>query len=221
MEVVKSDKRISNINLENGKIKFDANTENLSGAPLELLVKLGDKNNGNNENNNEIKNEAPVIEGQDANLFVGDKWDKSLHNLKATDKEDGDLTKNIKIKDNQIPLNDQFEVTKPGTYPVTFEVSDNNGKKAEKKLNVLVKEKEENKPENKPENQENKPEIKPEDQENQSTKPESEENKGENPQVNNNTEKLPNTGGASSLSLGAIGVLLATVGTMFTKKRKK
>ncbi|MBI6050698.1 polysaccharide lyase family 8 super-sandwich domain-containing protein [Clostridium perfringens] len=225
MEVIKSDKRISNINLENGKIKFDANTENLSGAPLELLVKLGDKNNGNNENNNEIKNEAPVIEGEDANLFVGDKWDKSLHKLKAKDKEDGDLTKNIKIKDNQIPLNDQFEVTKPGTYPVTFEVSDNNGKKAEKKLNVLVKEKEENKPENKPENQENKPEIKPEikpeDQENQSTKPESEENKGENPQANNNTEKLPNTGGASNLSLGAIGVLLATVGTMFTKKRKK
>ena len=140
MEVIKSDKRISNINLENGKIKFDANTENLSGAPLELLVKLGDKNNGNNENNNEIKNEAPVIEGEDANLFVGDKWDKSLHKLKAKDKEDGDLTKNIKIKDNQIPLNDQFEVTKPGTYPVTFEVSDNNGKKAEKKLNVLVKE---------------------------------------------------------------------------------
>ncbi|WP_349398425.1 LPXTG cell wall anchor domain-containing protein, partial [Clostridium perfringens] len=67
----------------------------------------------------------------------------------------------------------------------------------------------------------NKPEIKPEDQENQSTKPESEENKGENPQANNNTEKLPNTGGASNLSLGAIGVLLATVGTMFTKKRKK
>ncbi|ELC8373607.1 polysaccharide lyase family 8 super-sandwich domain-containing protein [Clostridium perfringens] len=213
MEVIKSDKRISNVNLENGKIKFDANTENLSGAPLELLVKLGDKNNGNNENNNEIKNEAPVIEGQDANLFVGDKWDKSLHKLKATDKEDGDLTKNIKIKDNQIPLNDQFEVTKPGTYPVTFEVSDNNGKKAEKKFNVLVKEKAEDKPENKPGNQEN-----------QSTKPEGEENKvenQENPQVNNNTEKLPNTGGASSLSFGVIGVILATVGTMFTKKRKK
>ena len=209
MEVIKSDKRISNVNLENGKIKFDANTENLLGAPLEILVKLGDKNNGNNENNNE----APVIEGQDANLFVGDKWDKSLHKLKATDKEDGDLTKNIKIKDNQTPLNDQFEVTKPGTYPVTFEVSDNNGKKAEKKFNVLVKEKEENKPENKPENQEN-----------QSTKPESEENKvenQENSQANNNTEKLPNTGGTSSLSFGAIGVILATVGTMFTKKRKK
>ena len=173
-----------------------------------------------NENNNEIKNEAPVIEGQDANLFVGDKWDKSLHKLKATDKEDGDLTKNIKIKDNQIPLNDQFEVTKPGIYPVTFEVSDNNGKKAEKKFNVLVKEKEENKPENKPENQENKPGN----QENQSTKPESEENKvenQENSQANNNTEKLPNTGGASSLSFGVIGVILATVGTMFTKKRKK
>ena len=216
MEVIKSDKRISNINLENGKIKFDANTENLSGAPLELLVKLGDKNNGNNENNNEIKNEAPVIEGEDANLFVGDKWDKFLHKLKATDKEDGDLTKNIKIKDNQIPLNDQFEVTKPGTYPVTFEVSDNNGKKAEKKLNVLVKEKAENKPENQ--------EDKPGNQENQSIKPESEENKvenQENTQVNNNTEKLPNTGGASSLNFGVIGVLLATVGTMFTKERKK
>ena len=76
-----------------------------------------------------------------------------------------------------------------------------------------MKEKEENKPENKPENQEN-----------QSTKPESEENKvenQENSQANNNTEKLPNTGGASSLSFGAIGVILATVGTMFTKKRKK
>lgn len=187
-EIIKSDSRISNVSLDGGKVKFDANTANLSGEPLELVVKLGKKDDGNIEN----KNEAPTLDGQDANLFVGDKWDKNLHNLKANDKEDGDLIDKIRVIENEVPLDNEFKVTKPGTYPVTFEVSDSNGKKTEKRLNVIVKEKEESNSGNE-----------------------------ETPEEDNNVENLPNTGGVSSLSFGILGAILATVGAVFTKKRKK
>lgn len=206
MEIVKADSRISNISLDKGKIKFDANTENLLGESLELIVKLGDKNNSNNENSSEVKNEVPKIEGQDVNLFVGDKWDKSLHNLKVIDKEDGDLTDEIKINNKELPLNEEFQVIKPGEYLVSFEVSDKNGNKAEKGFKVLVKDKEGNNQEIKPDNQGNKEE------EDQGKEEASQENTGGN---------LPNTGGVSSLSFGVLGVLLATIGTMFKKSRKK
>lgn len=197
-EVISLDKRISNVNLENGKIKFDANTENLSGGTLEIVLKLGEKND-----DNIIKNEVPVIYGEDVEMFVGDKWDKSLHKLKAIDKEDGDITEYIEIKANQIPLNDKFEVTKDGKYEVVFEVSDSKGEKAEKKLNILVKKDVDN-------NQENKPENKPENQEG---------NKIEW-QGNSTVDKLPNTGGASRLGFGFMGIVLTTIGVVFTKKRK-
>ena len=57
--------------------------------------------------------------------------------VKATDKEDGDITKNIKVKENTV--NNKT----PGTYKVIYEVKDSLGKTATKEIKVVVKKKEE------------------------------------------------------------------------------
>ena len=81
------------------------------------------------------ENKAPVIDAKDIELTVGDEF-KATDNVKATDAEDGDITKNIKVTTNTVDTNNK------GTYKVIYEVSDSKGKKATKEIKVVVKEKE-------------------------------------------------------------------------------
>ena len=82
----------------------------------------------------EEKNEAPVISASDVSISVGDKFDaKSL--ATANDKEEGDLTKNIKV------ISDNVNTNKAGTYSVTYEVSDSKGLTTTKTITVKVLEK--------------------------------------------------------------------------------
>lgn len=87
----------------------------------------------------EEKNEAPVISASDVSIYVGDKFDaKSL--ATANDKEEGDLTKNIKV------ISDNVNTNKAGNYSVTYEVSDSKGLTTTKTITVKVLEKSVEKP---------------------------------------------------------------------------
>ena len=81
------------------------------------------------------ENKAPEITVEDITLTVGDEFNPQ-NNVKATDQEDGDITKNIKITTNTV------DTTKPGEYKVIYEVSDSKGKKTTKEIKVIVKEEE-------------------------------------------------------------------------------
>ena len=61
----------------------------------------------------------------------------ALKDVKATDKEDGEITKNIKVKENTV------NVKTPGTYKVIYEVKDSLGKTTTKEIKVIIKKKEE------------------------------------------------------------------------------
>ena len=86
------------------------------------------------------ENKAPVIEADDKELTVGDEFNPKA-NVKATDTEDGDITKNIKVIENTV------DTSKAGEYKVIYEISDSKGKKATKEIKVIVKAKEQPKEE--------------------------------------------------------------------------
>ena len=77
-------------------------------------------------------NEAPVITASDVELKVGDKFDV-MSGVSASDKEDGDISKNIKVVKNTV------DTSKAGTYKVVYEVKDSKGLKATKEIAVIVK----------------------------------------------------------------------------------
>ena len=80
-------------------------------------------------------NEAPVINAKDITLNVGDKFNLADLQIKATDKEDGDLTDKVAVEGN-------VNTTKAGVYTITITVQDSKGAVATKKVTVTVKEKE-------------------------------------------------------------------------------
>ena len=82
------------------------------------------------------ENTTPEISAKDIELEENTEYD-ALKDVKATDKEDGDITKNIKVKENTV--NNKT----PGTYKVIYEVKDSLGKTSTKEIKVVVKKKEE------------------------------------------------------------------------------
>lgn len=80
------------------------------------------------------ENEAPVITADDLTLYTGDEFSKDMLNIKATDKEDGDLT-------DKVEISGKVDTSKAGTYKLTLTVKDSKGAKAEKKVTVTVKQK--------------------------------------------------------------------------------
>lgn len=84
-------------------------------------------------------NAAPTIKAEDKVVVVGDKFDP-MAGVTAKDAEDGDLTDKIEITKNTVDL------TKAGTYEITYEVKDKEGNKATKTITVTVKEKDVVKP---------------------------------------------------------------------------
>lgn len=78
-----------------------------------------------------IENEAPTIEASDKTVAINSSFDP-LNGVSAKDKEDGDLTNKIVVKENHV------DVTTPGTYEVLYEVTDSASNKVEKKITVTV-----------------------------------------------------------------------------------
>ena len=141
-------------------------------------------------------NQIPVINAEDKTLTVGDSFDP-LKDVTATDKEDGDITKEIEI------LNNEVDINKAGVYEVTYKVTDSQGASTVKTIKVTVKAKETpvvpSEP-NKP-NDSNKPIIVPD------------------TSVN---DKNPQTGDSTNMILWSLLFITSSVGLVgiYRKKRK-
>lgn len=79
---------------------------------------------------------APVIEAEDLIIMINQEYDL-MEGVIGTDTEDGDITKNIKVIENNI------NAEKEGTYTVTYSLTDSYGNTTTKKINVYVVEYEE------------------------------------------------------------------------------
>ena len=79
----------------------------------------------------EVINTAPVIKAEDKTIVVGEEFNP-LAGVTAEDKEDGDITKDIKVIKNDV------NVDKPGTYEVTYEVTDSQGVKTTKTITINI-----------------------------------------------------------------------------------
>ena len=77
------------------------------------------------------RNEAPVIFAEGTTIKVGCEFNP-LANVKAEDKEDGDITEKIKVIENTV------NTSKVGIYSVTYEVTDSNGLTTRKTIVVIV-----------------------------------------------------------------------------------
>lgn len=81
------------------------------------------------------ENTAPVITGNALEINgLGSAFDISMLQLKATDKEDGDLTSKIVIEENTV------DTSKAGEYKVVASVTDSKGLKTTVEIKVIVKE---------------------------------------------------------------------------------
>ncbi|WP_052952034.1 DUF5011 domain-containing protein [Paraclostridium benzoelyticum] len=77
-------------------------------------------------------NHAPVIHGEDKTIEVGDKFNP-MYGVSATDKEDGNITKDIKVIKNTV------DTSKAGKYKVVYSVTDSNGATTTEDITVTVK----------------------------------------------------------------------------------
>ena len=77
------------------------------------------------------ENKKPVITANDIKVKEQQEYNE-LKDVKATDEEDGDITKNVKVIENTT------DTTKPGNYKITYEVSDSYNQKTTKSVTVTV-----------------------------------------------------------------------------------
>lgn len=94
----------------------------------------------------ETINAIPKITADDQTLTEGDSFDP-LKGVTAGDTEDGDITGSIEILENNVPVNEEGQLTAAGTYSVTYTVKDSQGASAVKTIQVTVKEKTKEQPE--------------------------------------------------------------------------
>ncbi|MCV68883.1 DUF5011 domain-containing protein [Listeria monocytogenes] len=78
-----------------------------------------------------VKNDLPVIAATDKVVPANGIF-TPLEGVTATDKQDGDLTSEIQVTSNDV------DMTTPGTYSVTYEVTDKNGGKVAKTVVITV-----------------------------------------------------------------------------------
>ena len=151
--------------------------------------------------NMESINSVPTINAEDKVLTVGDAFNP-LDGITAHDNEDGDIT----LTEANIIANN-VDMNTPGTYTITYKVTDNNGASTTKTITITVNPKiEEVKPED------TKPPVE--------SKPEVDKKPTDNNNIQNATNKLPQTGDTSS-SLPLVGVLSIALGTTLSVKKKK
>ena len=80
-----------------------------------------------------VENTNPTINAVDKTFVQGTSFDE-LQGVKATDKEDGDITKNIKVIENTVNIN------KVGTYKVTYQITDSKNATTSKTITIIVTE---------------------------------------------------------------------------------
>ncbi|EHC5262594.1 DUF5011 domain-containing protein [Listeria monocytogenes serotype 1/2a] len=78
-----------------------------------------------------VKNDVPIITATDKTIPVNGVFNP-LTDVAATDKQDGDLTSEVRVTSNDV------DITTAGTYSVTYEVTDQNGGTATKTVVITV-----------------------------------------------------------------------------------
>ncbi len=135
---------VAAIDTEDGNItkhiKVDGYVNTNKPGTYELTYKVNDKD-GNTDtvkrtiivNPKELHiNNLPVINASNKTIKVGDTFNP-MTGVTATDKEDGNITKHIKVIENTVNTN------KAGTYKVVYKVTDSNGATTTKSIDVIVK----------------------------------------------------------------------------------
>lgn len=84
------------------------------------------------DNVNEFINTAPEIQANNKTIKVGDSFNE-LADVKAMDKEEGDITNKIEVIKNTVNTNT------PGVYEVTYKVADKQGLETTKTIYVTVR----------------------------------------------------------------------------------
>ena len=78
----------------------------------------------------DVENSQPTISAIDLEFKINSEYNL-LKGVSASDKEDGDLTRKIEYTDN-------VDITKPGTYQVTYTVEDESRFSVSKTVNVII-----------------------------------------------------------------------------------
>lgn len=105
-------------------------------SELKLLAKDGGNGNGGDHADwadAKVYNtsDKPILTGEEVALNIGDTFDP-LQGIVANDPEDGDITKNIKV------INNNVNTKRGGNYIVSYEVTDSHGNKTTLDRNVSV-----------------------------------------------------------------------------------
>lgn len=122
-------------------IKASGNVDTTKPGKYKLTYEITDKDGATTTKEITItvkENQVPVIDATDKTIKVGDNF-KELDGVKATDEEDGDITKDINIKETTV------DIKTPGIYKVIYEVKDSKGKTTIKEIKVTVEKKEDDK----------------------------------------------------------------------------
>lgn len=122
-------------------IKVSGNVDTTKPGKYKLTYEITDKDGATTTKEITItvkENQVPVIDATDKTIKVGDNF-KELDGVKATDEEDGDITKDIKVKETTV------DIKTPGIYKVIYEVKDSKGKTAIKEIKVTVEKKDDDK----------------------------------------------------------------------------
>lgn len=128
-------------------IKILANTVDVNKAGIYIVTyEVIDKDGASTRKTIEVsvvnkdekpkKNEVPIINASDRIIKYGSNFDP-LYGVTAYDKEDGNITSKIIVEQNLV---DPYT---RGKYSVTYSVTDSNGEKITKVINVEVEEKKE------------------------------------------------------------------------------
>ncbi|MBM5696286.1 DUF5011 domain-containing protein [Listeria seeligeri] len=152
---------------------------------------------------------APIITGESETILNPNADFNPMSTMKATDKEDGDITQNIQVTNNTV------DTSKPGSYLVTYEVTDSDGNTTTFTRTVVVDSIKQ--PAEQPKDTANPPSGR------QSGKNEVNENTAEKQLDVKPEEKasLPKTGEQSNVSTGLAGLGLFVVGLFAFFRRKK
>ena len=151
------------------------------------------------------ENEAPVISAKDKDITVGDTFDVKA-DVKATDKEDGDLTDKIEVVKNTV------DTSKAGTYEVTYQVTDTDGATTTLTIKVVVKAKTADVPKN--------PEDNSKTDTGKTDHPKNETRTVET-KVTTSTTQTPKTGDGANAGLAWVGLVVGIMGVAEVLRRKK
>lgn len=120
------------------KIKVTSNNVNTKViGDYKVIYEVTDNNGGKTIKERKVsvvRDNDPVINASDKTISLNSKFDE-LSGVTATDREDGDITKNIKVIDNTV------DTKVLGEYKVTYQVTDSYGNKVSKTIKIVVTEK--------------------------------------------------------------------------------